>query len=246
MASKRRLPGFAAILSFAFAAFVACTTSSRPPIDDTGPANPVLPKGSSSSPDAGVSCYGSDAACSDLSLCGEKVFVAEVAQTAPAPTGGTIVPGLYSMTQYVIYTGTGGGSQTLSNWFKETLEVFSPLGDGGAGDAGVDGAIDASADTGPGASLDAGDDSGAEASAPLEAGTGGGTFPWLDVSESDQSPLARGSGSIIVQGTSFVFQLECANAKTLAAEYTATGTTFVTYYDDSSIGRAAVTYTLMQ
>jgi hypothetical protein len=233
MASKRRLLGFAVALSVGPATLAACTNDSHPPIEDVGPSYPAPAAGNAGSTDAGaVSCYGSDAGCNDLSLCGEKIYVTEVAQAAPTGTGGTIAPGLYSMTKYTIYTGTGGSNQTLSNWFKETLTLASGTG---ASDAGTD------ADAG--LLADAGGDAGA---ASTDAGTAGGTFVWQDVSESNDGATANGSGVVVTSGTSLAFELECASASSLSGTYTATSGGFIAYYDDPGTGTAAVTFSLMQ
>jgi hypothetical protein len=231
MSSRHRWLGFAAIPAIAGGAFAACTSTSLTPIDDTGPANPDHPSLTKDASVASVSCYGSDAACTDLSLCGAEVYATEVAQSAPSPSGGTIVPGLYSMTKYVIYTGPSGASGTLSNWFKETFVVSSPSGDGG---------VDASKEEG---GADASDDASA-----IDAGALGGTFPWSDVDESNDSPNspASSTGYLIAEGTSLVFQYECANASTVTTGYTATSTAILVYIADSGgLGTAQITYSLM-
>jgi hypothetical protein len=231
--AKKRLIALAGALTLAGAAFIACTSNVLPPIDNTG-AGPdreggviALDSGPSVDSATSVSCNGADGGCNDLLLCGMKVNVVELSQTAPTGMGGTIVPGVYSMTAYRIFTGAGGANTTPGNWFKETFQVFP------------------GATTGP--DLDASSD-GAGGDAEAGAGSGMGsidTYPWSDLVQSDQgSTPSRNSGQIVTSGTSLVFQFDCASTTTFPTDYTATANTITTYYSDPGIGQAAVTYTL--
>lgn len=234
MAEKRRLRliALAGALALAGAAFVACTSTVLPPIDNSGSGGPeneggVVALDARAGSDATtVSCHGADGGCNDLLLCGTKVSVVELSQTAPTGTGGTIVPGVYAMTAYRIFTGTGGANTTPGNWFKETFEVFPGATTGSDLDASSDGA--------------AGD---------AEAGAGSGmgsmsTYPWSDLVQSDQGSPSRNSGQVVTSGTSLVFQFDCASTSTFPTDYTATANTITTYYADPGIGQAEVTYSL--
>jgi hypothetical protein len=149
MARQRWLPfALTTLLTGSALALYACATAgTQPPIDTSSTAIPHedTTGGDGGLLDAGedapltlASCFGDDAGCDNLALCGAQNFVKEVAQAAPTAAGGTVVPGVYSMTSYTIYTGTSGGSETLTNWFKETFQLSAPSsGDGGSDDGGL-------------------------------------------------------------------------------------------------------------
>jgi len=101
-----------------------------------------------------------------MALCGPENFVTEVASAAPTATGGTIAPGVYSMTSYTIYTGAGGTSETLTSWFQETFQLIALS----SSDAGAE--EDAS-------------DGGSSTAATSQS------FTWLDVTETDQGARPR-------------------------------------------------------
>jgi hypothetical protein len=238
MAPKRRArlsaiaAPFAVVGGVAGAAFVACTSTVLPPIDNEGPGGTPREGGAvvdaATVPEAAtvVSCHGADGGCNDLLLCGKQVNVVELSQTSPTAMGGTIVPGVYSMTAYRIFTGAGGANTTPGNWFKETFEILPGATTGPDLDASSDGAAEGGAEAGTG------------------SGTGMGTYPWSDLVQSDQGSPSRNGGEIVTQGTSLVFQFDCASTSSFPTDYTATATTITTYYSDPGIGQAEVTYSL--
>jgi hypothetical protein len=233
--------------SIACAGFVACEATVDPPIEVVGTAKP--PPGGSpgdSGTDAAVDsaapgCFGADAGgCNDLALCGAKILITNVALAPPAPTGGAIAPGVYSMTSYTAYTGTGGVTGTPGNWFKETFQVLpAPSGDAGV-DAGAshDAAIDAAV------SVDAAIDAGLEDAGPVTT-----TYPWLDITQSDQSgPPTNLSGVLVTTGTSLDYEFDCPpGAQSAFASYSATATTLTIFLvEQGNLGTGALVYTLMQ
>ena len=79
-------------------------------------------------------CLGEDGGCNNLLSCGSKIFIVDVAQTAPTGQGGTVVDGTYVLTAYKLYTGADGGSGQQNAYFIETMSfVTSSSTDGGAG-----------------------------------------------------------------------------------------------------------------
>ncbi len=168
-------------------------------------------------------CFGEDGGCNSMALCGPENFVTEVASAAPTATGGTIVPGVYSMTSYTIYTGASGTSGKLTNWFQETFQLIAPTSSDAGTDAGTDAATDGES--------------------PEDGGSATGTtsqsFTWLDVTETDQGgPAAHGSGLAVQQLTTLSLNHECPTASSFPTTYTATPTSITIYFDDTGIGTA--------
>jgi hypothetical protein len=219
--------------SMVCAGFVACGGSTvEPPINDIGSARG--PIGGSSAGDSGAdavsaaaACTGANAGCNDLALCGPKNFVTNAALATPAPTGGAIAPGVYSMTSFTVYTGTNGTTGKTGNWFMETFQVLPvPSGDGG---------VDA------GATLDAAIDAGVEDAGPVAT-----TYPWLDVTASDQQGQTNLSGSLVTAGTSLEYEFDCPNTTSSPASYSATATTLTIFLPGEPGGTGGLVYTLMQ
>jgi hypothetical protein len=69
--------------------------------------------------------------CSALALVNSapEIEGVRVAETRPAPTGGTLVPGLYHYTASRNYTGPGGATGGVNSFFKQTIKIDS-LGGG--------------------------------------------------------------------------------------------------------------------
>jgi hypothetical protein len=208
-------------------AFAACMSATdRPPIDDVG-STPTGSTGStgSTTTDAGsLSCFGAeDAGCNDLALCGPKCLVTNVAQAAPAPLGGAITPGVYTMTNYYLYNGPGGATGQPGNWFKETFQVLAPP------DAGVE----------AGVSVDAAVEAGNEDAGPVLI-----SYPWFDVTASDQAGADYLAGFMETQGTSLTLVFTCPGASPFPATYSATSTTVTLYYDVFGNTPGGLVYTL--
>jgi hypothetical protein len=108
----------------------ACSSEpSRPPI--TGGD---LDASTTPSREAGVDAGGpspckqpADTTCTQLLNCGNWVPVTQVAQPAPTAAGGRVDDGLYYMTKYVIYTGTGGATGNQGASFRETKRFTGSL-----------------------------------------------------------------------------------------------------------------------
>ena len=93
---------------------------------DAGAGSDMAPSGT----DSGTA----DAAavnCSTLALVNSapEIEGVRVAEARPAPTGGTIVPGLYYYTASRNYTGPGGATGGVNSFFKQTIKIES-LGGG--------------------------------------------------------------------------------------------------------------------
>lgn len=84
-------------------------------------------------------CLTEDGGCSALASCGSKIYVVDVAQSGPTGQGGTVVDGTYILTDYRVFTGTGGTSGQQSAYFQETMSFVSSASDGGAADGGEGG-----------------------------------------------------------------------------------------------------------
>jgi hypothetical protein len=199
-------------------AFAACMSAiDKPPIDDVG-STPTGSTGSTGSPttDAGaLSCFGADdAGCNDLALCGLKCLVTNVAQAAPAHLGGAITPGVYTMTSYHEYTGPGGATGQPGNWFMETFQILAPP------DAGVE----------AGVSIDAAAEAGSEDAGPALI-----SYPWFDVTASDQAAADYLTGFMETQGTSLTLVFTCPSSSPFPATYSATSTTVTLYYSSTGV-----------
>jgi hypothetical protein len=122
----------------------ACFSNDLPAIDTSGETpNYGLNSGGSSSEDSGsgmASCMGEevDGGCNSLAPCGGKNYAQQLAQAIPTETGGAITPGLYVLTSYTLYTGSGGGTAKEDSWQMEAFTVGTASTDGGSpDDAGV-------------------------------------------------------------------------------------------------------------
>jgi hypothetical protein len=62
--------------------------------------------------------------CTNLTNCGQRVDVVDVATDPPTPGGGTVVDGIYVMTRYEIFTGAGGHAGPTTLWFMETSQLM--------------------------------------------------------------------------------------------------------------------------
>ncbi len=223
MAHMRRWLVFAAGAMVPCAVFAACTSNIHPPIADVGGTN-----GSAGSPgvDAGVdadasedggasACFGFDGGCNNLGLCTPKIFITNVAQTAPVAAGGAIVPGVYAMTSYLVYTGAGGATGQPGGWFKETFQ-------------------DGATSTDDGGAEDGGSASGSKI-----------IYPWLDVTLSNTGTLGSNyNGTIDTQGVSLQYVFDCPGGSPFSATFTTTPTTITIFFPDPG-GTAALGYTLL-
>jgi hypothetical protein len=158
--------------------------------------------------------------CNSLPNCAPKVTVNQVAADPPAPQGGTVPDGTYYMTDYTLFLGQGGVVGVGSAWFRETMVLATAAaGDAGAADAG--GPVDGStgADDAP-----ADGDGLAEGGAPGEGGAPAvQQLQWLDVADSDSSPLTALSGTIDLESTSLTIHYTCPQQSPFGATYTFSG-----------------------
>ncbi len=111
-----------------------------PPIldeNDTGTKDSAI--GNDAAKETGPSCTSAEGGCNTMLNCGTQTNIIEVAQSQPLAQGGSVVDGVYVMTDYTVYTGSGGTAGPTGAWFKETMSFTTEAIDGGAptGDAGV-------------------------------------------------------------------------------------------------------------
>jgi hypothetical protein len=171
-----------------------------------------------------------DNGCSTLQNCATKVYVSEIAQDAPATTGGAVLEGTYALTSYILYTGVVGAAGGTGTWFADTMRLTSAGGSssGGADDAGAaDGAdgdaADGSADAGPGSD---------------------GLFTWEDSSRSSSSQTV-GSSTGTAQFSppdAVVFVHACPDKHRLSGTYSANGGKLIIDLSDTT-GTGQLTYT---
>jgi hypothetical protein len=116
------------VAALSLGGFAACSSRNLAPLLDEGATSPArTAAGSTGGDDGGATCPATaEGGCNGLGNCGTEIHVVQNPIAAPAPTGGTIAAGTYVMTTYTIYTGVGGASGTLSNWFRETMTFTTP------------------------------------------------------------------------------------------------------------------------
>lgn len=66
---------------------------------------------------------GSTNQCNAISDDGPKITAVAMADTPPAPTGGTIVDGTYELTELVLHTGPGGSTKVPSESGSAVLQI---------------------------------------------------------------------------------------------------------------------------
>jgi len=195
----------------------ACSQGDPQP--GTLPDPPTKDASSSGTIDAGggdatkVVCAVDDGGCNTLQNCASKAYIVEVAQDASAPQGGTVLDGMYVLTDYRVFTGPGGTSQTTTAWFAETMTfVSAPVSDAGASDSGLDGAL-------PQAMV------------------------WEDIVASNSSPQSSAlSGVADFSGTSVTITHTCPNSNLFAGTFTMSNTQLLLYVQEST-GVGQLTYT---
>lgn len=207
-----------AVLSLGTCSALLCAAWACSSSPDHPPVLPDVPqKDGGNKADVGVpsSCKAEDGGCNQLETCGAKVYVVQVAATAPAPAGGTAVDGTYEMIDYKVFTGAGGKTGNNGAWFRQTMS-FTTSSD----DAGLQ-ADSAQSDAGPTQEM-----------------------AWLEVSESNAESLgsATGHASFQVQAPyTSVITFACPGGFPYVSPYTATADRLV-LFADSADGKAAITY----
>jgi hypothetical protein len=153
-----------------------------------------------------------DAGCVTAASCGAQVNVVEVPQAPPTATGGTVVAGTYVMTDYSIFTGSGGATGMPGPWYIETQYLTL------VGDAGAD-TDDASSDGG--------------------AGEGPQTFQLVRViTESDGGAATTLTGSVTFSSPAqATFTFDCPSTEgTEFDEYSTTATTLQIFVNAPIVG----------
>jgi hypothetical protein len=174
--------------------------------------------GSGSSSGGMMTCPTVDGGCTDLGLCGMKVFSMNRGGSAPVPQGGAVAPGIYVLTKIDIY-----GS--LATFLQESIRLTAPGGggDGGAAEGGNDaGTMEASSDGG--VDMDA---------TMIDAGGGdAGVFlGWESISIAQGAPLSTAGGTVgFPDSTTMSITFTCGNAPDFTSGYTATPTSLALIY----------------
>jgi hypothetical protein len=128
------------VIVAAFGGAWACSQADMPPplgTPDAGKKDSTSPSDASS--DSPGACLAVDGGCNTLSNCGAQVNIVEIASNAPDAAGGLVIDGTYELTDYKVFTGSGGKTGTLTAWFRQTMMMTSvTVTDAGvdAGDAG--------------------------------------------------------------------------------------------------------------
>jgi hypothetical protein len=224
---------FAASSIVGWLSVVACSSSVMPPLETgdepvDGAPRVVVVKGADAGTDAPVvavdassACTAApDGGCNDLALCSAKIPVVGSSNSPPAPTGGTIAPGMYNLSAVTAYGIPGvpdGTSTTL--WFRATFALTAPaVADAGATEAGAS---------------DAGQTAGSA-----------GLFPMTEASESDSQSLANLSGSFYLTGSTATISFTCGGAETVNATYSTGTGTFSLFVTESGGGTLGETFVL--
>jgi hypothetical protein len=63
--------------------------------------------------------------CATFANAAPVVQIVKLAETAPAPAGGTIVDGLYSVVSMITYTGAGGEASSTAGAFRQTEQFLN-------------------------------------------------------------------------------------------------------------------------
>ncbi len=124
-----RASALVAFFALATAAAIGCDDDEpkRPPILATGSATPgVSGSGSSGGTDGGavVRDAGGDAgSCTELENVANEVDQNAVTGDLPAGTGGTVLDGIYTLTEARVYLGVSGVPGPTGTTYKETIQI---------------------------------------------------------------------------------------------------------------------------
>jgi hypothetical protein len=215
-----------------------CSSSIMPPLEvdnssDAAPTKVVTVSedaggGADVQIDAGAQCTAAAAGgCSDVALCGQKIYVSGSSTTAPAAVGGTIAPGTYNLTGVNAY-GVSGIANGLSTtyWFQQTFVISAAL----AGDAGT---------ASDGAAGDADSDAGV-----IDAGPAPALLPFGQAYASYAESLTSFSGTLSAAGTTFALDYSTCAGDDSSGTYSANPDSFVLFIAQPSGGTLTETYTL--
>jgi hypothetical protein len=131
------LAAWVVLSAVAIGAWACSQGDPSPPYLPDPPGDASTSGGDATKVDSGkTTCTFDDAGCNTLLNCGAHIYVTNVAQSAPSPQGGSVTDGTYILSDYRVFTGSGGLSGATAAWFAETMSFGTQLVDGGAGDAG--------------------------------------------------------------------------------------------------------------
>lgn len=108
---------------------VACSDEApkRPPVLGEGPASPPVGGGGTGGGDGGVRDSGGDSgdagSCTSLDNSGDQIDQSAVNDELPAGTGGTVLDGVYNLTEARVYLGAAGTPGPTGIKLKETIRI---------------------------------------------------------------------------------------------------------------------------
>jgi len=120
-------------------ASLACSQGDRtPPYIPDPPTDSGTAPSSDAAKESGPACTsGADGGCNSLLNCGNKIFVQQNSNTSPTAAGGTVLDGTYVLTDYTVFTGLGGASGQLTDFFIETMQLTTETSDASVGEGGA-------------------------------------------------------------------------------------------------------------
>jgi hypothetical protein len=175
-------------------------------------------------------CSSQDGGCNTLMNCGKKVTVNWADLDAPAPKGGAVAPGTYSMTDFTEYLGTSGSGGRTSPWFRETMVLSTGVADAGAPSDG--GSPDG----------DAGQQADADAGGASDAAPSAQNLQWSDISESSSQSTTAATGVLSLDGTTAAIEYACPSMSPFSAGYSADPATLVFFVESPGVGTGMITY----
>jgi hypothetical protein len=225
------------------------TDSGADVVDSSVVDTSVVDSGTPPSEGAAPMCTLVDGGCGSAPSCGAQVNIVQVAQTPPVASAGSVVPGTYVMTDFTIFTGSGGATGSKGGaWANETLYLSLPGVDAGApmeaGPAGDGAADDGAAD---GAADDAA--AGTDAGVAAEAGPTLQVFQLLEVNETNTSAGPQiWTGTMTFSAPNQASQVFNCPSATPTFDTTYTATQFpaqLQLFTAESPGVGVITYTKM-
>ncbi len=71
-----------------------------------------------------------NAVCNALAENAAHIDIVNIDTDPPMPVGGSVIPGVYALTAYEIYTGAGGKKGKTGSWFANVVSITSKTIDG--------------------------------------------------------------------------------------------------------------------
>ncbi len=120
------------------ASFACSQGDKKPPyIPDPTPESGTIPPADAAKESGPACTSGADGGCNALLNCGNKIHVQQNSVASPTGAGGTVPDGTYVLTDYMLFTGPGGASGQLPDFFVETMQLTTEASDASVGDGGA-------------------------------------------------------------------------------------------------------------